>query len=132
MAAVGDLRHRDRRENAGHNLVGSSAIYGVAVSSISGRSNTNERGSAADRRRRKDFLLKRDGRRVIGPHGELKTDCLTVTFTYWIAQCWECSTIVTAKTIVVDRIMPGSSGGTYRRNNIRVHCGWCSTRQGQL
>jgi hypothetical protein len=76
-----------------------------------GRSNTNERGSSSDRRQRKMFLLNRDG------DGEK-------------APCWECGTMVDFLTMIVDRIIPGHKGGTYRRNNIRVHCPPCSTRSG--
>lgn len=81
-----------------------------------GRRNTNERGSAAARRTRKLWLLTQHGREVAG---------------HWIAQCWECSTLVTYASMIVDRIIPGEHGGTYRRTNIRIHCPRCSCRQGQ-
>lgn len=77
-----------------------------------GRCNTNERGNSRERRARKMFLLDR--------HGDGKQ-----------APCWECGTAVTFDTMRVDRIIPGEDGGTYRRNNIRIHCGSCSGRQGQ-
>jgi 5-methylcytosine-specific restriction endonuclease McrA len=76
-----------------------------------GRRNTNERGSSHARRARKLFLLNRDGDGTEAP-------------------CWECGTIVTFATMIVDRIIPGHLGGTYRRNNIRIHCSPCSARSG--
>lgn len=76
-----------------------------------GTSNTNARGSAESRRRRKAWLLAEFG------------DGLT-------APCWECGTPVTAETCIADRIIPGADGGTYRRGNIRCHCAACSERQG--
>jgi hypothetical protein len=44
--------------------------------------------------------------------------------------CWECGATLTAATLFVDRIVPAVDGGTYRRNNIRPHCGTCSHTQG--
>jgi 5-methylcytosine-specific restriction endonuclease McrA len=82
------------------------------MSSTNGRCNSNERGSAKDRRSRKLFLLNKFGNGAA-------------------AQCWECSTLVTYATMIVDRIIDGNRGGRYTRNNIRVHCPLCSSRQGQ-
>lgn len=78
-----------------------------------GTSNTNARGGAPARRARKLFLLNRDGDGTEAP-------------------CWECGYLVSFVTMVVDRILPGYLGGTYRRNNIRVHCSPCSERQGGI
>lgn len=80
-----------------------------------GRRNTNERGGSRDRRARKLWLLAKHGRAVAG---------------HWIAQCWECSTLVTYATMIVDRITPGEHGGRYTRDNIRIHCPRCSCTQG--
>ena len=77
-----------------------------------GRSNSNERGSAAQRRKRKQALLDRDG------------DGTT-------AKCWECGTMVDATTLFADRITAGQDGGKYNLENLRVHCAGCSGRQGQ-
>jgi hypothetical protein len=77
-----------------------------------GRRNSNERGNASNRRARKLWLLNEFGDGVKAP-------------------CWECGTLVDFDTMIVDRITPGEQGGTYRRNNIRVHCVGCSGRQGQ-
>lgn len=76
-----------------------------------GTTNTNVRGSAADRRRRKQLLLDRDGDGISAP-------------------CWECDTLVTFETMICDRIKPGVKGGRYGLGNIRVHCPRCSQRQG--
>lgn len=38
--------------------------------------------------------------------------------------------MVNAKTMIVDRIIPGEAGGRYTRDNIRPHCSPCSCRQG--
>lgn len=77
-----------------------------------GTTNTNARGSAEGRRRRKQALLNRDGDGTTAP-------------------CWECATPVTARTMVADRIVPGCRGGTYRLSNLRVHCRPCSEAQGR-
>jgi hypothetical protein len=75
--------------------------------------NGNQRGNTYDRRVRKQWLLTKFG------DGEK-------------APCHECSAMVTITTIVVDRITPYIDGGTYRRNNIRVHCHDCSNKQGPM
>lgn len=75
--------------------------------------NSNQRGSSYARRDRKLFLLAKFG------DGEK-------------APCWECGAEVDFTTMVVDRIISERNGGTYRRNNIRVHCRPCSDRQGGL
>lgn len=78
-----------------------------------GTTNTNSRGNTRDRLARKLFLLTKFGDGVR-------------------CACWECGTLVALATIVVDRIIPGAEGGTYRRNNIRPHCSICSQRQGGI
>jgi hypothetical protein len=75
--------------------------------------NGNQRGNTYDRRVRKQWLLTKFG------DGEK-------------APCHECAAMVTITTIVVDRITPYVDGGTYRRNNIRVHCHDCSNKQGPM
>lgn len=77
-----------------------------------GTTNTNVRGSAEGRRRRKQALLNRDGDGTTAP-------------------CWECATPVTARTMVADRVVPGCRGGTYRLSNLRTHCRACSEAQGR-
>lgn len=88
-----------------------------------GHRNSNERGSAARRRERKLWLLATHGR-------EITFGLYDVIITAWVAQCWQCSTLVTYGTMIVDRIIPREDGGTYRRDNIRIHCRRCSCRQG--
>lgn len=73
--------------------------------------NTNSRGSAADRRKRKEFLL--------GKHGDGVT-----------CRCFHCPAVLTFATLNVDRIIPGWKGGTYRRDNIRPSCADCGSKQG--
>lgn len=77
-----------------------------------GTSNTNSRGSAEDRRRRKQFVLDRDG------------DGVQV-------KCCTCPTMLTFDTITIDRHpILGVDGGTYSRDNIRGQCQPCASLQG--
>lgn len=86
------------------------------------------RGSATDRHNRKMFLLNKFGRRHIDWLAYwTPTNC---DRTHWIAQCHECSTLVTYDTMMVDRINLGINGGRYTRDNIQIHCPTCSHRQG--
>lgn len=75
-----------------------------------GTSNSNTRGSASQRRARRQALLDRDGDGVKAP-------------------CWECGTLVDFVTLICDRIVPGIRGGRYVMENLRVHCDPCSHRQ---
>lgn len=87
------------------------------MSSLSGRSNSNERGSSYDRRTRRAWLVST----AAGFGGDgIK------------APCWECGIMLTADEVYADRIVTGEDGGTYRRSNIKgPHCCSCSGRQGQ-
>lgn len=77
-----------------------------------GTSNTNARGSAANRRARKQWLLDTFG------DGET-------------APCGFCTVPVTVETITVDRFpVPGCRGGRYVRGNIRPACGPCNSIHG--
>lgn len=76
-----------------------------------GTSNTNERGSAATRRKRKCWLLAWHGDGLV---------CL----------CYSCGKALVYSTLQADRIIPGRLGGTYARGNIRPACGDCNTRSG--
>ncbi|AIM50398.1 hypothetical protein PBI_OMNICRON_65 [Mycobacterium phage Omnicron] len=77
-----------------------------------GTSNTNARGSAASRRRRKQWLLDTFG------------DGTTCT-------CSTCPEVLTFDTITVDRYpVAGVDGGRYVRGNIRPQCALCASRQG--
>lgn len=88
------------------------------MSSTSGRCNSAERGSAANRRARKRWLL--------SPEAQWGGDGETVP-------CWECGVLCGPDDVdlVADRVIPGERGGTYARDNIAPHCSLCSCRQGQ-
>jgi hypothetical protein len=74
-----------------------------------GTSNSNDRGSAEDRRRRKQFLLDTWG------------DGFTT-------RCEFCRCPLTWDTLTVDRFpIPGRLGGRYTRDNIRPACGACNS-----
>lgn len=81
-----------------------------------GTTNRNQRGSAESRRRRKVFLLQRDGDGTVAPCALRFDEHCTIT--------------VTIETMTVDRIKPGALGGTYKRDNIRVACMSCNSRDG--
>ena len=87
------------------------------MSSLNGRCNSNERGSSADRRARKLWLL--------SPGAGWGGDGETVP-------CWDCGVVLEYPDLIADRIIPGERGGTYRRDNIAPHCLPCSCRQGQF
>ena len=103
-----------------------------------GTSNTNDRGSAETRRRRKAWLIEtfradadlssfeisvhpwRPPVRVQVPFGSGEPAC----------RCYRCGTLLSVETVTVDRIVPGCEGGTYKRNNIRPACGTCNSSTG--
>lgn len=76
-----------------------------------GTTNRNARGNTRARRARRAYLLKAY-EAVHGPG---------------YALCYRCGLLLDEKTLTVDRIIPGSRGGTYRRNNIRPACGTCNS-----
>lgn len=105
------------------------------------RSGGDARGSAADRRRRKLWLLDiyradvsvliiRDTRGVLPTRAQewnasRPLPCSGPIWEYEIApavRCFHCGVLLTFETVTVDRIIPGCKGGTYRRNNIRPAC----------
>jgi 5-methylcytosine-specific restriction endonuclease McrA len=79
-----------------------------------GTTNRNARGSATDRRIRKQWLIDTwgDGERVA---------CYRYV---------RCGAILTMDTITVDRIVPGCQGGGYARTNIRPACAPCNSSTG--
>lgn len=78
-----------------------------------GTTNRNDRGSSADRRARRQWLLNEFG------------DGVTV------ACAFECGTLLTFETITVDRYpVAGCDGGRYTRDNIRPACGTCNSSHG--
>src|SRR5213595_2589086 len=79
-----------------------------------GTSNSNERGNAAARRVRKQWLLDSFG------NGEIAYCCFH-----------GCKEALTFDTITVDRYpIAGCDGGTYKRGNIRPACGPCNSADG--
>ncbi|AAN01911.1 HNH endonuclease [Mycobacterium phage West99] len=79
--------------------------------------NGNQRGSSADRARRKAWLL--------SPEAGWGGDGETVP-------CWDCGVLCGPDEVdlCADRIIPDIRGGTYRRDNLAPHCAQCSHRQG--
>jgi hypothetical protein len=76
-----------------------------------GTTNRNARGSAEDRRRRRQYLLSTFGDGTTCP-------------------CYRCGIELTDATITVDRIKPGKASGRYVRSNIRPACGPCNSETG--
>ena len=66
-----------------------------------------KRGNSTDRRRRKLWMLARWG------NGET-------------CSCVHCGAELTFETVEADRIIPGSLGGTYRRENVQPACRDCN------
>jgi 5-methylcytosine-specific restriction endonuclease McrA len=112
----------------------------------------NERGSAEDRRRRREWLLTtyradRDvhplvEQLVLGiAAGDVTV--LPAGIRLWLldgvpfgagraaCRCFRCGRLLTLLTLTVDRIVPGCRGGTYRRSNIRPACIGCNRELGQ-
>lgn len=77
--------------------------------------NSNVRGSAADRLKRRTWLLEAFAADVPGH-----------------CRCYRCGELLTVVTLTVDRIVPGALGGTYRRTNIRPACSPCQTLTGNV
>jgi hypothetical protein len=72
------------------------------------RNGGDRRGSTADRRRRKQWLL--------DAYGNGTT-----------VRCTHCPTLLTVTTLEADRIIPG---GSYERANILPSCGPCNKKRG--
>lgn len=106
-----------------------------------GSTNRNSRGSAADRRRRRQWLIvtyranvdavvipvqkvydNDPGVRVIGKTG--------LGNGVPACRCYRCGDLLVEDTVTADRIKPGVQGGTYRRENIRPACGDCNSETG--
>lgn len=78
-----------------------------------GTSNSNVRGSAESRRRRKRYLLDTFGDGESAP-----------------CSFEGCEVVLTFETITVDRILMGVDGGSYRRDNIRPACMFHNASEG--
>lgn len=76
-----------------------------------GTSNTNVRGGAPARRKRKCWMLSWFGDGI---------SCL----------CYRCEKVLLYSTMEVDKIIPQALGGTYERDNIRPVCGPCNRDTG--
>ena len=74
--------------------------------------NGGDRGSAAARRSRKGYLL------TVWGDGET---CACI---------YGCGTVLSFATVEADRIIPGTSGGSYRRENVIPACRQCNSRRG--
>ncbi|QOP64792.1 HNH endonuclease [Microbacterium phage DelaGarza] len=72
-----------------------------------GTSNSNDRGNAAARRRRKQRLVEEFG------DGET-------------CPCYRCGRALSVSMVEADRKVPGILGGTYRWENLRPACGDCN------
>lgn len=96
-----------------------------------GTSNTNARGSSADRRRRREYLVT-TYRANVDALPRLTGGLRSVPLGRGIpcCRCFRCATLLTVDTVTVDRIVPGCQGGTYRRNNIRPACATCNESTG--
>lgn len=79
-----------------------------------GTSNTNARGSSADRRARRAYLLR-----------TYESDAGPGT-----CRCYRCGVVLRERTVTVDRIVPGCLGGRYTRENIRPACASCNSETG--
>lgn len=96
-----------------------------------GTSNSNERGSADDRRRRKLWLIETYRANVdLEYFGSYVVQVVPAGTGTPTCRCYRCGDLLTYATVTVDRIIPGCMGGTYRRNNIRPACGNCNSETG--
>ncbi len=77
----------------------------------------NSRGSAADRRARRDWIVSpKAGRLVDGSFVPFGGDGVKVP-------CWHCGAVMLKAEVDIDRIVPGAS---YRRDNIQPSCRTCN------
>lgn len=114
-----------------------------------GTSNTNKRGSAAQRRARKRWLIEEyranvdvliftfdNGERIEYP---ATPDNLAQEDTPGVAnvervpatRCYRCGHLLTFETLTIDRRKPDCEGGTYwDKANLRPACGTCNSSTG--
>jgi hypothetical protein len=89
-----------------------------------GTTNGNVRGSNAQRRARRRYLVDRDGWRLPDGTG--------------VVCCYRCAVPLLqdedpeapGQSMTVDRILPGCRGGTYELSNTRACCGPCNQETG--
>lgn len=84
-----------------------------------GTSNSNARGSSAERRRRRVWLVQTYRANV---------DASVARSSDGSCRCYRCGVLLIVETVTVDRIIPGCQGGTYRRTNIRPGLRWLQLR----
>lgn len=77
--------------------------------------NGGERPNSYQRRANKHYML--------SPAAGFGGDCVTVPCSY-------CAMPLLFEAIEADRIIPGTSGGTYRRDNLIPACRVCNARRG--
>lgn len=101
-----------------------------------GKSNGNERGSAADRRARKLWLLHTYPARekwwavdaFAVAKGVRPIPLVPVSrMVEGKTRCYSCGSLLGLAELTVDRIVPGARGGTYVRENIRPCCDHCNS-----
>ena len=106
-----------------------------------GTTNGNARGSTADRRRRREWLVEtyRANQDLKVKQVEIGGEWFDHPEEVWpdydpeakpACRCYRCGCLLTVDTVTVDRIIPGCQGGTYRRDNIRPACGPCNSEAG--
>lgn len=107
-----------------------------------GVKNSNERGNAEARRRRRVWLLETyranvdiaieriDGYWFERQPGQSAVKVCKVGMGIQACRCYRCGCLLTLLTLTVDRIIPGVKGGTYRRNNLRPACCGCNSETG--
>ena len=97
-----------------------------------GTTNGNARGSAADRRARRAYLMTTYASDVEGYVRCYRCGCLLFNPDdhpdYPLS--WKLVRDSCAWALTIDRIKPGCKGGTYRRSNIRPACGDCNSSTG--
>lgn len=103
-------------------------------------SNSNTRGNAETRRRRRRWLVETFRADVDLPVGMLiqrqRGDGtwidLGVTLGSGVpaCRCYRCGRLLDEAHVSPDRIVPGCQGGTYARNNIRPACDLCQMQTG--
>jgi hypothetical protein len=92
--------------------------------SVRGTTNRNARGSAADRRARRIWLVDTFGWRLADGTG--------------LVCCYRCHVVLLehddpeapGQSVTADRILPGCRGGRYVRGNLRPACGGCNSETG--
>lgn len=110
---------------------------------VRGVSNGNERGSAEQRRRRKEWLIETYRADVDLPWDPahraalLPIDGVPLGTGEPACRCYRCGRVLVFDTLTVDRITPGCvktakypNGGTYVRENIRPACEGCQSKVG--